>query len=70
MIGVACPDESGMPVNESFGLVTQDLVDIVSSTDASSRADTATTVPLWEYDIASNRWRQLPGHVRCFFMLP
>ncbi|KAJ9107503.1 hypothetical protein QFC21_000959 [Naganishia friedmannii] len=60
MVGVACPDDAGMPVNESFGLVTQDLVDIVSSTDASSRADTATTTPLWEYEIASNRWRPLP----------
>lgn len=69
MIGLAGAAEAGMPVNESFGLVTQDLVDIVSSTDASSRADIATSTPLWEYEIASNNWRQLPGLVRFFFVL-
>lgn len=34
MIGVADADEAGMPVNESCDRVTQDLVDMVSSTDA------------------------------------
>lgn len=59
MIAHTARKGNSIAVNESFGLVVDELADAVGSAEGNSRDEGANIAFLWEYDIELDRWRKI-----------
>lgn len=59
MISCTKLNSTGIPRNESFGLVVDDLVEAVASAEKNSQAEAVRTESMWQYDIAKDEWRSI-----------
>lgn len=64
MISCTKSDRTGIPSDESFGLVADDLVEAVASAESKSRAEGTRTEDIWQYDNAIDQWRRISQLVR------
>lgn len=67
MISCTKSASTGISRNESFGLVADDLVETVAKSESASRAEDFRTEDVWQYDIASDKWRKISQLVRHVF---
>ena len=64
MIALAGKQSDDIRIDESFGLISDELTEAVVSTEETSRGNGSDTAILWMYEISHGQWKEISRRVR------